>query len=359
MTHRELAQKLGVSPATLSLVINHKPGLSQATRTRVLEQLETLGLQDILRKPDTSTEQSDTAPGNNICFVAYKRHGKILDFSPFFLLIMESVESCAHKHGYNLLFLTIDRRQPIPEQIRRLREMDCAGAIIFATEMLADDVLIFDQLPFPHVILDNDFPELNIDSVAINNLIGTYQAIEHLVQLGHRKIGYLKSSAFINSFGERDLGFRQALARFSLPLEEQFIVSLNYTEEGSYQEFRSFLARSPELPTAFVTDDDTIAAGVMKALSEAGLRVPEDISIVGFNDRPVCDLTNPPMTSIRVPKYAFGAMAIDLLIKRMHDANIRRDAIHSLKYRIGTELVARESTSQPPSIAEKHLSREP
>ena len=343
MTHRELAQKLGISPATLSLVINQKPGLSQATRAKVVEQLESLGLQDMLRKPEPSAEFTEAA-GNNICFVAYKRHGKILDFSPFFLLIMESVEACAHKHGYNLLFLTIDRRQSIPDQIRRLREMNCAGAVIFATEMLADDVSIFDQLSFPHVILDNDFQELNIDSVAINNSIATYQAVEHLVQLGHRRIGYLKSSTFINSFGERETGFRQALARFSLPLEDRYIVELNYTEEGSYQEFRAFLSQSPELPTAFVTDDDTIAAGVMKALGEAGLRVPEDISIVGFNDRPVCALTDPPMTSIRVPKYAFGAMAIDLLV---HDANIRRDAIHSLKYRIGTELVPRSSACPP------------
>lgn len=346
MTHRELAQKLGVSPATLSLVINHKPGLSQATRARVLEQLESLGLQDMLRKPNLSADPVE-ASGNNICFVAYKRHGKILDFSPFFLLIMESVESCAHKNGYNLLFLTIDRRQPIPEQIRRLRDMNCAGAVIFATEMLSDDVTIFDQLPFPHVILDNDFPELNIDSVAINNLIGMYQAVEHLAQLGHKKIGYLKSSTFINSFGEREVGFRQAMSRLSLPLDERFVVELNYTEEGSYQEFRTFLTSSPELPSAFVADDDTIAAGAIKALAEAGYCIPEDISIVGFNDRPVCDLTNPPMTSIRVPKYAFGAMAIDLLVKRIHDANIRRDAIHSLKYRIGTELIVRSSTCPP------------
>lgn len=339
MTNRELAKKIGVSPATLSLVINKKPGISDSMRSRVLAKIEEYGLTDMLR---SDTESPATA-GNNICFVVYKRHGGILDQSPFFLYIMEGVESRAHKYGYNLLFLSIDRRNPMEEQIARLMSMDCKGIVIFATEMLEDDVAFFADLPFPYVLLDNDFPRMNLDSVAINNTLGTYQAVEHLVGLGHTRIGYLKSRIFINSFGERDAGFFDVMRHFGLSLDKRNIYELDFSEEGSYQEFKRMLATSRSLPTAFVTDDDTIASGAIKALAEIGITIPDNISIVGFDDRPLCELCEPKLSSIRVPKYVFGAMAIDLLVKRIDDPCVKGDDIRSFKYRIGTELMIRSS----------------
>lgn len=343
MTNRELSKQLGISPATLSLVINNKPGISVATRTRVLDQLAALGFSKLVR---TAPAPQPAVPGHNICFVVYKRHGDILDRSPFFLLIMESVENCARLHGYNILFIFIDRRNPMEEQMERLRTMDCKSAVIFATEMLDDDISLFHDLPFPYVILDNDFPWANIDSVAINNTLGTFQAVEHLVQAGHRKIGYLKSKVRIRSFDERTAGFTQALAHFGLTLPPHLQFELDYSEEGSYQDFKRYLADGAELPTAFVTDDDTIAAGVIKVLTEASISVPDDISVVGFNDRPLCEISSPPLTSIRVPKYAFGSMAIELLVKRLENTEIQRDAIRSFKYRIGTEVVRRQSVKK-------------
>lgn len=340
MTNQELAKLLNISPATLSLIINNKPGISASTRSKVLEKLEHLGYSNLVKKEITPMANA------NICFVVYKRHGGVLDSSPFFLLIMESIENCAHKYGYNILFYSIDKRNPVEEQIHQLNFMDCRGAVIFATEMLDDDIALFSTLRYPFVVLDNDFPLKNLDTVAINNTLGTFQAIEHLVLMGHKKIGYLQSRIFINSFGERELGFSNALSHFGLELNPDYIFRLDYSEGGSYQEFKQILSDNVKLPTAFFTDDDTIAIGAMKALLEKGISVPHEVSIIGYNDRPVCTVSSPPLSSIRVPRYSFSSMAIELLVKRIQNDFGEKDSIPSFKYRIGTELVVRDSVRQ-------------
>lgn len=344
MTNKEIAAKLKISPATLSMIINNRPGISDATRNRVLQQIDELGLSDMIKYPTPSPTAL-----NNLCFVVMKRHGEILNQHPFFLLLMESIEKQARLLGFNVLMTTIDYRSSMPSQIDRLNKMDIQGIIFFATEMIDADIVYLEKLRYPFVLLDNDFTKFNVNTVAINNPMGTFQAIEHLVELGHRKIGYLQCRTRISSFIEREEGYKEALESFGLALDPQYIYSIRYTEEGSYQDFKQLLKQNIQLPTALVADDDTIVSGVMKALEENGIRVPEDISLVGFNDRPSCKISSPPLTSINVPRHSFGAEAINLLVKL-----VRRDEqaegtgrfTRSLKLRVGTQLIKRQSTQQ-------------
>lgn len=338
MTHKEIARLLEISPAALSLVLNHKPGVSDATRARVLSQLEEMGHSHLIKK--------NIQQGANLCFVVYKRHGEILDQHPFFLLLMESVESQARKYGFSILLMTIDNRQPVEPQIARLDGMDARGAIVFATEMAEQDLAFFDQLRMPFVAVDNDFTRFGIHTVSINNEMGTFQAVEHLVGMGHRRIGYLKSSTRISSFEERRRGIVDALAYFGLPLDEKFVLQARYTEEGSYQDFRECLRRGWALPTAFVADDDTIAFGAMKALQEKGFQIPDDVSIVGFNDRPNCEVCSPALTSISVPRHSFGAEAVNALVRLVEKKESSDSSIRSVKIRIGTQLMVRGSTQK-------------
>ena len=345
MTNKEIAGLLGVSPAALSLVLNHKSGVSEATRQRVLAQLETLGYGHLIKK---------NAPQSaNLCFVVYKRHGEILDQHPFFLLLMESLEGQARKHGHSLLLMTIDNRYPLEAQISHLGSMDARGAILFATEMQEEDLAWFNALNMPFVALDNDFSQENINTVSINNQMGTFQAIEHLVALGHRQIGYLKSRTRISSFRERESGFRDALAHFGLTLPPPFIFQTGFTEEGSYQDCKRMLAEGKALPTAFVADDDTIALGVMKALQESGLRIPDDVSLVGFNDRPHCTIVTPSLSSVNVARHSFGAEAVDALMRLLEKNEQPSSRTRSIKLRIGTQLMMRASTGQAGRAIEK------
>ena len=334
MTNREIAKKLGISPAALSLVINHKPGVSEATRETVRVQLRELGYEHLIKK-------APAAPGNHLSFIIYKRHGEILDSHPFFLLLMENIENHAKKYGYSILLCTVDKRRPIEPQIQHLCQQDSEGAIIFATEMHAEDLMPFFSLPFPFVVMDNDFTQLTCNTVSINNQMGTFQAVGHLMDRGISRIGYLKGNIRISSFMERQRGYEDALAQYGKGFIPGDIIELRHSEEGSYRDMHQYLKQHPDLPEAFVSDDDTIASGAMRALSEYGCRIPEDISIIGFNDRPACEVTTPPLTSVNVSKYALSAETVDELIRLI--GNQAQPETRSRKLRIGTKLIKRQS----------------
>lgn len=337
LTNKQLAKQLKISETTLSFIINNKPGIAEKTRARVIEGLHALGYGHILKK-DTPILSK------NICFVVYKRHGGILNQSPFYLLLMEQIEERGRNLGFNLVVRMIDAADAADRYIRDLNASGFSGAIVFATEMLDDDMAHFKGAVLPVVSLDNDFTHLNVDSVVINNRVGMYKAIEHLAANGHREIGYLQSKTFINSFGERDEGYGKALRRFGLEHAPGRRFKLGYTEEESCRDFKKALAAGAKLPTAFVADDDTIAVGAMRALAEHGVRVPEDVSVIGFDDRPLCQLTTPRLTSVCVPKGRFGSLAVDLLAERI--AKPVEDEADYRKVEVGVELALRESVGR-------------
>lgn len=340
MTNRELAKLLNVSPASLSLILNHKPGISEKTRNRVFRMLTDLGYSHLI-KPQSPQETFKT-----ICFVVYKRHGKILNQHPFFMLMMESIEAQSKKHQCNVLVTTIDGKQRQEEQVLSLNTMGVEGALVFATEMTESDIAYFSHLQIPWVAMDNDFSCLDINTVSINNQMGTYQAISHLAAMGHKEIGYLQSVDSISSFEERERGYRDAMARYRLFFEPRYCYRLRQSEEGSYQDFKLQMTERRPLPTAFVADDDTIAIGAIRALTENGYQVPEDISVVGFNNRPNCEIVTPSLTTIDVPKTSFGAEAVEALFRQIERTGSENNLLRSSKVRIGTQLIERHSVKQ-------------
>lgn len=199
------------------------------------------------------------------------------------------------------------------------------------------------RLTVPYVSIDHDFTTRNISTVAINNQMGTFQAIEYLVNMGHTDIGYVHTTEYISSWSERALGYRQALAQFRLPLSDDKVYRARYNGGNSYDDFCQVIASGAQLPTALVTDDDVIAVGVMRALQDAGYRVPEDISIVGFNNRPVCELVHPMLTSIDVPKQDFSTEAVDALVSLIQKQQRGELPKLAVKRRITTTLIERQS----------------
>lgn len=336
LTNKEIAKRLSISESTLSFIINNKPGVAQKTRDRVIREINDLGYEHILRKDAPVLTKS-------ICFLVYKRHGQILDQSPFFMLLMEQIEERARASGYNLLVRMIDGSDSLAGQINAINASDLSGIIIFATEMQDDDMEYFKHASKPIVSLDNDFSHLEIDSVVINNKVGTMKAIDHLVGLGHREIGYLQCKTYISSFGEREEGYRKAMALHGLELAPAHVFKLGFTEEEAYQDFKEALTAETKLPTAFVSDTDTITAGAMRALLEHNVKIPEAVSLVGFDNRPLCQHVIPHLTSIAVPKI-FGSRAVDLLVERI--AYPLEDEIDYRKIEVGVGLIPRKSTRQ-------------
>lgn len=333
---RDIAQHSGVSISTVSLVLNGKPGISEATRRRVLETAAELGYQDYSPRGKAKGKPS------SLQFILYKKHGQVVSDTPFFSNVLEGAEAEVRRLGFQLLITYIDESEGVEQQLQKVIDSSCAGMILLATEMSRADLEPFARTGIPMVVLDSYFEEITEDSVVINNMQGAFTATLYLCQKGHTHVGYLKSKVPINNFLERKDGFKKALKACKVPYNPEYIFRLGTTIESAYADMKAVLAASPKLPTAFFADNDIIAIGALRALKEAGYRIPQDISVIGFDDIPTCELMDPPLSSIRVPKHAIGQLAVTRLVGLLeHDTGVR------LKVEVRTELAERGSVAAP------------
>ncbi len=338
MTNKEIAQQLGISAATLSLIINHKPGVSETKRQEVFTELKNRGYAHIIKQTNTIHDAT-----RNIGFIIYKKDGAILDQYPFFLLLLEIFAQQIPQYGYHMVLHTIDERNNVSMQM--LQNSDLAGGIIFATEMTEKDMEQFLTLPFPIVALDNEFITLNCDAVAINNRMGTFQVIKHLVEKNHKRIGYFKCKNEISSFQQRAYGYQNALAHYHIFLKQQDVIHTSFTVEGSFKDVDAYLKEKQkgEIPTAFICDDDTIASGAIRAFQAHGYCIPEDIAIIGFNNRPMCQEIAPALTSVDVQKNALVKESVQLLLKRI-ETPLEDKQNYAIKILTECQLVVRQSS---------------
>lgn len=331
---KDLAQILGVSTSTISIVLNNRPGVSNATRAMVLDKIQELHCDYLLRDPTESDIEKAT-----IGFVVYKRFGDIIDEAPFFNYSLESITDTLKEENYDLKFIYINKSSSPEQQIKLLTASNCLGLIIYGVEMYEDDLEVFIQTKLPFVLLDNSFQTRDVDCVAINNIQGIHKAMQYLFSMGHRRIGYLKSRITITSFQERFREYRHQLSLLGLPYEERHTIEMGYSEQAVRNAIEQYLSgQEAPLPTAFLADNDLLGCYAMQAFKKHGYAIPEDISLIGFDDRPICRLVDPPLTTISVPLTLFGPSAANLLITKLkHPRN------QSLKVDIGTTLLKRSS----------------
>ena len=336
---KEIAEMIGVSQATLSLVINNRPGISEKTRSRVIAELKQRGFDYLLSPETVSAPVESPAPviERRLGFVTYRIGGELLGFNSFFPLIVQGIENAASREQYSVTYLNIDRERA-DDGIRQLRSSGCAGYVIFATELKEIDLTPFEKLGVPFVILDNYFVSHAINTVKVNNERGTYAAVEHLVGMGHRKIGYLRSGVDINSFEERFHRAMDAMYRLGCENPEKYVYEIGYPSDHAAEGMKKLLDEKVELPTAFIGDNDLVVAGAMRAVQMAGYSVPNDMSFVGFDDRPVCEWMVPALTSVRLPRERFGGEAVNLLLRMLEG-----ESDIALKIEINPDLVVRQS----------------
>ncbi len=326
---KELAAKIHLSPATVSMVFNNRSGVSEATKKIVLEAA---------KKYDYVPSKTSALGKWAIQLVIYQKHAMVVSDTPFFLQVIEGVtQECSEKNGIvNISYLT--GSSDVQQQIKNLSSMSGDGMILLATEMSREDFNILQGLEVPVVVLDCYYDDLDYDCVVINNSQGAYCAADYLVRMGHRRIGYLHSSVSISNFAERAAGYQKALEAYGISVEERYVLRLSPMSAQGYQDMVRILEQKPELADAYFADNDIIAAAAMKAFREYGYRVPEDISIVGFDDMPLCDIMNPPLSTMRVDKRQLGRTAVKCLLTRMNGEKHGK-----MKIALQTALVCRES----------------
>lgn len=342
---KDIAKALNVSAATVSLVLNNKPGVGALTRERILNYVSENNI--------TTNTRKYSPNGKNIEFLIFKKTGKVVSDTPFFSQVIEGIEAETRKNGYNLTIIYVKAQDGIGQLSRFFSQNQPEGAVVLATEMDRRDLGEFQQSEFPMVFLDNCFESEHVDSIYIGNERGSCEAVSYLISKGHRDVGYLHSAVQISNFDYRQAGYRLALSQNGIPFREENVFLLDSTIEGACTDMRRMLRSGAKLPSALFADNDIIAVGAMKAIKEAGIRIPEDVSIIGFDDMPYCELADPLLSTVRVSKQYMGCVSVRRLIEKIEHRSRRAEFV---KIEVGTQLVERSSVSEPPPAAESRPS---
>ncbi len=329
---KDIAEALGVSRSAVSIALNGKPGVSEQTRRMILRKAEEMGYVHHAR---------GAGSGGILQMLVYADYlFTSIDDNSFLDQVTEGICTKAGMLGYELrvTYLTSD---DLSSGIRSLQPGNCAGILLLASNAASVDRMFLDIGDIPIVLLDNPSLHLNLSSVNIANAQGIYLAVEHLFSLGHRNIAYLAPRSSSANFAERYNSFINSVSIH--PEMAGSFGQIYLVEKGNYAEFiyglLHALREEDQMPTAFVCATDWYAYACVNALRSLGLRVPEDVSVVGFDDIPLASMSSPPITSVKVPKQNLGASAVRLL-----DRMISQGREERLRISVLTELVERGST---------------
>lgn len=337
ITAKQLAQKLNLSEAAVSMALNNKPGVSTSTRKRVLDAAKEYGY-DFSRLAESNFSSSTASMNGTVYFILYRRHGAVVSDTPFFSQLAQGIdEGCKQNHYYlNVSYLY--EGDPVSSFLSDILRAGCKGIILLGTEMQAEDLAPFSDLPVPLVLLDTYFESLEANYVIINNIQGAYLACSHLISKYKVQPGYLHSSYSINNFQERADGFYKAIRQSGMSASKSPVCSLSPSIEGAYADMLSLLNQGEEPSRCYFADNDLIACGAIKALQEKGYRIPEDVAVIGFDNMPVASYITPPLTTVHVPKQYLGRIAVDRIHELIHNSDS-----HAIKIEVSASLIRRKS----------------
>lgn len=331
ITAKELAKKLNLSAAAISIALNGKPGVSTETRKLVLDAAEKYGY-DFTR----ISEKKRTT--GTVYFCIYKKHGAVVGDTPFFSEVSEGIAAGCKKAEYRMKITYLYEDGELDREIEEIQFSDCVGMILLGTEMTSEDFKHFAHLPFPVVLLDNSMEGVACDCVLMDNVLGAFQATSFLIKHTGKQPGYLHSFYPTSNFNERKEGFYKAIHTHGLSSSGTVVHQLPPSVDGACTDMLELLKKGTSIASAYFADNDWIAIGAIKALKRTGYRIPGDVSIIGFDDVPFCTVIEPSLTTVRVHKRSMGETAVSHLLKRLKEPNTP-----PAKIRLGTELVLRHS----------------
>lgn len=323
----DVADEAGVSYATVSRVINNKAHVSPEKRERVLRAMAQLGY--------VVNMQARSLAGGESRVV-----GLLVDYlsSSYMDEIIRGIDEALDAENYDLMLYTTHRRKTKESAyVTKLTRGLADGLLLILPRNAAAYLDTLRQRQFPHVMVDYLNNKQNVPSVSATNFRGAYDAMSFLLSLGHRRIGFITGTMELGSARDRLDGYRAALKDHGIPADSHLICEGDFTQPQGYQCAQELLSLS-EQPTAIFASNDMMAFGVMEAARERGLRLPEDLSIVGFDDIPQASYVHPALTTIRQPLEEMGRSATHLLLKYIAHPNAEIERIE-----LPTRLIIRES----------------
>ncbi|WGD30104.1 LacI family DNA-binding transcriptional regulator [Ancylobacter sp. WKF20] len=341
-TIRDIATAAGVSPATVSLVLNGKGEISADTRTRVLEAAARLNYVPRLVRSGPAKPRTDGA--GTIRFLKIARHGHTVnrDHNVFISDYIDGMSAEATRRGYTLEVVTHEG-QSASAIAESLASAPASGVIALGTEMSETDIRVLQGVGRPIVFIDTFFDVIEANFVNMNNEDAVHQVLARLRQQGFRRLGFVASPVDTTNFRLRQEAFHRNMARLGVPVDPAHILAVESTLDGAYADAVAALTRGIALADAYFCTNDVIAYGFIKALREFGVRIPEDVGVVGFDNLPVGATMDPALTTIDVSKRKIGNLAVTVLDDLIHAA----EPPPPVKIMVGARLVARLSDRGP------------
>ena len=323
-TIRDIAERAGVSTATVSKVINQRHGVAAATYSRVMSVIEETGYQASL------VAQSLRNARTNVIGIL------VADLEPFSTELLRGSADAIRNTGYELVVYSAGGRPDEHAGWERRYLSRLSGTLIDGAIVVTPTVVDVNY-GAPVVAVDPHTGTSHLPTVDADNLRGAQLATEHLIELGHKRIGMLTGRPDLLSARLREQGFREAMAAAGLAVNEALVLAGDY-DERSAPAARELLGRR-DRPTALFAANDVSAANAIGVATAMGLGVPDDLSVIGFDNIPEFALTEPPLTTIEQPIRQMGREAIDMLVRL-----IRGETLPQTHLTLPTRLVVRGST---------------
>lgn len=331
MTVRQIADYFGVAPSTVSVVLNNRPGVRKEMREKIQQVLIENGYE--IKNQDAKS----VSPTQNILFIYYKSTDYLAARKDSTMSsILEGVESVCSENNYSFS-LTIATPDTLDSLLLSAASQNYAGIILLGTEFYHDPTPAFFNTSIPLVILDGFFPEFPLTTVNMDNSYGIHQALSYLKENGHTQIGYIKSSIEFGCLRDRANCVYDSMHRLGLN-SPYCTIEVSQESMTIQQELSAYFETCASLPSAFIADNDTIAASAIQVLLKMGYRVPEDISIIGFDDSSICTIITPYLTTIRANLEQMSRLAVMQLI-----SDIKSSSSNFIRITVGTSLIKRQS----------------
>lgn len=334
-TLKDVAKRAGVSTATVSHVINKTRFVSDELKAKVYQAMEELNYH-----PNAIARSLRRRKTHNIGMI-------VPDISyPFLAEVARGVEDAGFELGYNVILCDSDGNlEREAGYIGLLQEKKVDGIVFVAAGESSSHVQALIEQGMPVVVCDRELPGVEVDTVIADNVGSGYQATEHLIWLGQRRIGCMAGPQELAISNQRVEGYRKALEQHAIPLGEELIVRGDFRCKGGYEAMRELLALD-EPPTAIFACNDLMAMGAICAASQKKLKIPQDVAIIGCDDIALASFTNPSLTTIAQPKHEMGTAAIEMLVERIKDKSKP-----PTKRLLPTGLVLRDSCEKLPTGA--------
>jgi DNA-binding LacI/PurR family transcriptional regulator len=327
---KDIAKIANVSHSTVSRALRNSPRVKRETIERI-------------RRIANESGYRASAVGRSLATRRTRTIGVVVTTITdlFAATVVRGIEELAGDHGYAVL-LANSNADPEREVrvVHAFEERRVDGIIVTASRVGALHVPMLSRMKSPIVLLNNQHPSEFVHSVMIENMLSSVNATQYLIELGHRRIAYLGDRNGRNSDTERFAGYRHALDSAELSFIPELVVHGDGTPEGGMEAAMRLLT-SGHPPTAIFCYDDMTALGAMRQIRARGLAIPEDISVIGFDDLPIARYTEPPLTTVRQPMAQMGAMAMTVMLDLLTGSK----SSHNIK--VPGELVVRASVGRP------------